>query len=187
MLPTTVIDLRPSIGVSPARTVAGIVRNMAVFLRKLLRIGKLPSELREAVEAEGLIHFAEYVPVTRRFTGKVPGKRSVGSVTSFSGSLVFTSQRVLATLSTVPKLAGRAIDLRWDAPQSGPVIADISSAGLVINLDVAQVDPRCSGQLSLHYKDPLSDGVLARLPRRSLAYDVPPEFIFRAVGVPYHP
>jgi hypothetical protein len=28
---------------------------------------------------------------------------------------------------------------------------------------------------------------LARLPRRSLAYDVPPEFIFRAVGVPYHP
>ncbi len=99
---------------------------MAVFLRKLLRIGKLPGELREAVEAEGVIHYAEYVPVTRRFTGKVPGKRSVGSVTSFSGSLVFTSQRVLGTLSTVPKLAGRAIDLRWDAPQSGPVIADIS-------------------------------------------------------------
>ena len=45
-------------------------------------------------------------------TGKVPGKRSVGSVTSYSGSLVFTSQRVLGTLSTVPKLAGRAIDLR---------------------------------------------------------------------------
>jgi hypothetical protein len=58
VLPTTVICLRPSIGVPPARTVAGIVRNMAVFLRKLLRIGKLPSELRAAVEAEGVIHVA---------------------------------------------------------------------------------------------------------------------------------
>jgi len=26
-----------------------------------------------------------------------------------------------------------------------------------------------------------------RVPRRSLAFDVPPEFVFRAVGVPYHP
>lgn len=160
---------------------------MAVLLRKLLRIGKLPSELREAVEAEGIIHIAEYVPVTRRFSGKVPGKRSAGSVTSFSGSLVFTSQRVLGTLATVPKLAGRAIDLRWDAAQSGPVTAEISAAGLVIDLDVAQVDARCTGQLSLNYKEPLPHDVLARLPRRSLAYDVPPEFIFRAVGVPYHP
>jgi hypothetical protein len=29
--------------------------------------------------------------------------------------------------------------------------------------------------------------VLMRVPRRSLAFDVPPEFVFRAVGVPYHP
>lgn len=181
------IHLRPSIGARGRASAAGIVRGMAVFLRKLLRIGKLPSELREAVEAEGILHFAEYVPVTRRFTGKVPGMRSGGSVDRLSGSLVFTSQRVLGTLSTVPKLAGRAIDLRWDTPPRGPVIADISSAGLVISLDVGQVDPRCSGQLSLHYKEPLSDDVLERLPRRTLAYEVPPEFIFRAVGVPYHP
>jgi len=160
---------------------------MAVFLRKLLRIGKLPGELREAVEAEGIIDFTEYVPVTRRFAGKVPGRRSPGSVTSFSGALVFTSQRVLGTLATVPKLAWRAIDLRWDAPLSGPVTADISAAGMVIDLDVAQVDPRCTGRLWLHYKKPLPDDVLARLPRLSLSYDVPPEFIFRAVGVPYRP
>ena len=51
---------------------------MAVFLRKLLRIGKLPDELRAEVEAEGIIHLAEYVPVTRRFSGRVPGKRSAG-------------------------------------------------------------------------------------------------------------
>ena len=163
------------------------MRFMAVFLRKLLRIGKLPSELREAVEAEGIIYFAEYVPITRRFSGKVPGKRSAGSVTSFSGSLVFTTQRVLGTLATVPKLAGRTIDLRWDAPVSGPVTAEISAEGLVIDVDVAEVDPRCEGRLSLHYKESLPGDVLARLPRRTLSYDVPPEFVFRAVGVPYHP
>ena len=49
---------------------------MAVFLRKLLRIGKLPDELRAEVEAEGIIHLAEYVSVTRRFSGKIPGKRA---------------------------------------------------------------------------------------------------------------
>jgi hypothetical protein len=49
---------------------------MAVFLRKLLGIGKLPDESRAEVQAEGIIHLAEYVPVTRRFTGRVPGMRS---------------------------------------------------------------------------------------------------------------
>jgi hypothetical protein len=160
---------------------------MAVFLRKLLGIGKLPEELRTEVEAEGIIHIAEYVPVTRRFSGRVPGKRSAGSIASYVGSLVLTNQRVLATLSSVPKLAGRTIDLRWDAPQTGAVKAQLSETGLVLDANVAEIDPRCAGQLSLHYKDALPEDVLMRLPRRSLAFDVPPEYVFRAVGVPYHP
>src|SRR5437764_324246 len=48
---------------------------MAVFLRKLLRIGGLPAELRAELDAEDIIHLAEYVPVTRRFTGRVLGRR----------------------------------------------------------------------------------------------------------------
>jgi hypothetical protein len=160
---------------------------MAVFLRKLLRIGKLPKEMRAEVEAEGIIHLVEYVPVTRRFTGKVPGKRSTGSVASYVGSLVLTNQRVLGTLSTVPKLAGRTIDQRWDAPQTGSVMAELSETGLTLNVDIAQVDPRFSGELSLHYKDAIPQDVLMRLPHRSLAFDVPPEYVFRAVGVPNHP
>jgi hypothetical protein len=160
---------------------------MAVFLRKMLRIGRLPDELRAEVEAEGILHLAEYVPVTRRFTGRVPGKRSTGSIASYVGSLVLTNQRVLATLSSVPKLAGRTIDLRWDAPQTGAVKAELSDAGLLLEVNVAEVDPRCSGDLSLHYKDAIPEDALMRLPRRSLAFDVPPEYVFRAVGVPYHP
>jgi hypothetical protein len=160
---------------------------MAVFLRKLLRIGGLPTELRAEVEPEGILHLAEYIPVTRRFTGRVPGKRSAGSIASYVGSLVLTNQRVLATLSSVPKLAGRTIDQRWDAPQAGAVKAELSETGLVLDMNVAEVDARCTGLLSLHYKDAIPVDVLMRLPRRSLAFDVPPEYVFRAVGVPYHP
>ena len=160
---------------------------MAVFLRKLLGIGKLPDELRAEVQTEGIIHLAEYVPVTRRFTGRVPGMRSAGSISSYVGSLVLTNQRVLGTLSSVPKLAGRTIDQRWDAPQTGAVKAELSETGLLLDVNVAEVDARCMGHLSLHYKDAIPEDVLMRLPRRSLAFDVPPEYVFRAVGVPYHP
>ena len=52
---------------------------------------------------------------------------------------------------------------------------------------MAAVDPRFSGELSLHYKEDIPQDVLDRLPRTSLAFDVPAEFVFRAVGVPYHP
>ena len=100
---------------------------------------------------------------------------------------MLTRQRVLATLSTVPKLAGRTVDLRWDAAQSGAVTGALDETGLTLEVDVAAVDPRCSGELSLHYKELIPADVLALLPRTSLAFDVPPEFVFRAVGVPYHP
>ncbi|MBX7431823.1 hypothetical protein JDV09_06830 [Mycobacterium sp. Y57] len=160
---------------------------MAVFVRKLFRVGKLPSALRAEVEAEGILYLAEYVAVTRRFHGTVPGLRSAGSIASYVGALALTDQRVLGTLSSVPKLAGRTIDVRWDAPQTGAVTAELSTHGLTIDADVAKVDPRCSGELALRYKTDIPEGVLARLPRTSLAFDVPPEFVFRAVGVPYHP
>lgn len=160
---------------------------MAVLLRKLFRIGRLPSALRAEVEAEGVLLLAEYVAVTRRFRGTVPGLRSGGSIASYVGSLVITHERVLGTLSSVPKLAGRTIDHRFDAPQTGAVTAELSRSGLTLNVDVAAVDSRCLGELSLHYKDDIPQDVLARLPRTSLAFDAPPEFVFRAVGVPYHP
>ena len=96
---------------------------MAVILRRLLRIGRLPGALRAELEPEGILFFDEYVPVTRRFHGAVPGLRSSGSIASYVGALVLTEDRVLGTLSSVPKLAGRTIDLRWDEPQAGAVKA----------------------------------------------------------------
>jgi hypothetical protein len=158
-----------------------------VFLRRLLGIGKVPDELRDTLAAEGIIFEAEYVSVTRRFSGKVPGLRSSGSVAGYVGALVFTGQRAVGTLSSVPKLAGHTLDARWSDPQQGTVQAEISNSGLALNVDVGTVDSRCSGHLSLNYKCEIPDDVLARIPRRDLAFDVPPEYVFRAVGVPYRP
>ena len=160
---------------------------MAVFVRRLFGIGKLPEDLHAQVEAEGLVYLADYVAVTRRFSGVIPGVRLQHSVASYTGSLVFTSERALATLSMLPRLAGPTVNARWDAPQTGPAKVEISSTGLRVDVDVARVDKRFSGELSLHYKAAIPADVLAGLPRRSLAFDMPAEYVFRAVGVTYRP
>jgi hypothetical protein len=160
---------------------------MAVFVRRLFGIGKLPDELHAQVESEGLIYLADYVAVTRRFSGTLPGVRLAHGVASYTGSLVFTSERVLATLSMLPRLAGPTVNVRWNAPQAGAAQVEISPAGLQLDVDVARVDEKFSGELSLHYKVAIPADVLDGLPRRSLAFDMPPEYVFRAVGVTYSP
>lgn len=160
---------------------------MPVFVRRLFGIGKLPADARAEVEAEGVIYLADYVPVTRRFNGAIPGLRSSHSVAGYVGSLVFTSQRVLTTLSSLPKLAGPTVDVRWDATQSGAATAAISSSGLNVDTDVDDVDQTFTGHLSLHYKLALPGKVLAQLPRRTVHFDMPPDYVLRAVGVTYRP
>ena len=160
---------------------------MPVFVRRLFGIGKLPADVRAHVDAEGVIYLADYVPVTRRFSGAIPGLRASHSVASYVGSLVFTSQRVLATLSSLPKLAGPTVDVRWDAPQSGAAVAEISSTGLTVETDVDDLDETFTGHLSLQYKLAVPDDVLAALPRRSVKFDMPPDYVLRAVGVTYRP
>ena len=157
---------------------------MAVILRRMFGIGKLPADMRAEVESEGIIHLAEFVPVTFRFSGSVPGFVAKGNVRSYVGALVITSQRVLGTLSTVPKVAGRAIDQRWDAPEAGPVKAEFSPGGLAVDVDISEVDPAFSGHVSLRYKIGIPEAVLTTIPRRSLRFAVPREWVLRAVGVP---
>nr|WP_128617264.1 hypothetical protein [Mycobacterium lepraemurium] len=160
---------------------------MAVFVRRLFGIGKLPDDLHAQVEAEGLIYLADYVAVTRRFSGTIPGVRLPHSVASYTGSLVFTSERVLATLSMLPRLAGPTVNVAWEAPQTGAAKVEISSTGLQVGVDVSRVDEKFSGESSLHCKVAIPADVLSGLPRHSLAFGMPPEYVFRAVGVTYSP
>lgn len=160
---------------------------MAVYVRKLLGIGKLPEDLHAQVEAEGLLYLADYVAVTRRFSGVIPGVRLPHSVAYYTGSLVFTRKRILATLSMLPKLAGVTVDARWDSVPGGAATAEISSAGLAVHADVSRVDEKFSGELSLLYKAEIPADVLSGLPARSLTFHMSPDCIVRAVGVTYSP
>jgi hypothetical protein len=158
---------------------------MAVFLRKALGIGGLPDDMRAQVEAEGVLHLAEFVAVTFRFSGKVPGKTAKGNLRSYVGALVLTNERVLGTLSSVPKKAGRAVDHRWNAKGGSMVQATLDESGLLLAVpDISVIDPSFSGSVSLHYKAPLSEAVLTRLPQRSFAFDAPPKFVYTACGMP---
>jgi hypothetical protein len=158
---------------------------MAVIVRKMLGIGGLPDDMRAAVEAEGVIHLEEFVPVTFKFSGKVPGKTAKGNFRSYVGALALTDQRVLGTLSTVPKKAGRAVDHKWRDDAGSMVEGTFDETGLTLDLpDISVVDPQFAGSLSLHFKSALSDDVLARLPERTFAFDVPPKFVYSACGVP---
>jgi hypothetical protein len=158
---------------------------MAVVLRKMLGIGKLPDDMLAQVEAEGLIQLTEFVPVTFKFSGHVPGKVAKGNFRSYVGALVLTNRRVLGTLSSVPKKAGRAVDHQWTDDEGSMVNATLDESGLLLDVpDISAVQPDFSGSLSLHYKAPLSAEVLGRLPQRSFAFDVPPKFVYSACGVP---
>jgi hypothetical protein len=160
---------------------------MAVFLRKMLGIGSLPDDMQAQVEAEGLIHLAEFVPVTFRFSGHVPGKTAKGNIRSYVGALAVTDQRVLGTLSSVPKKAGRTVDHRWDAPAGSMVRATLDVSGLTLDVpDISVVNPGFAGSVSLHYKAPLSAEVLSQLPERSFVFDVPSKFVYSVCGVPGH-
>jgi hypothetical protein len=151
----------------------------------MLGIGKLPDDMRAAVEAEGAIHLAEFVPVTFRFSGKIPGKTAQGNLRSYVGALALTNRRVLGTLSTVPKKAGRSVDRPWNDAPGSMVRATLDESGLTLDVpDISVVDPTFSGAVSLHYKTPLSQDVLGRLPERSFTFDVPPKFVFSVCGVP---
>jgi hypothetical protein len=67
------------------------------FLRILSEIGKLLVELREQLEAEGVIFTAGRVGVVRHFSGHVPGVYSASGVSRYQGGLGFSKTRIVAT------------------------------------------------------------------------------------------
>jgi hypothetical protein len=158
---------------------------MAVFLRKMLGIGNLPDDMRAQIESEGVLHLAEFVPVTFRFSGNIPGKVAKGNLSSYVGALALTSQRVLGTLSTVPKKAGRTVDHRWNAPPGTMVQGTLDESGLTLHVpDISVVNPGFSGSLKLHYKAALPAELLTRIPERNFTFDVPSKFVYSVCGVP---
>jgi hypothetical protein len=140
---------------------------MTTLRYKLFEIGKLPDEMRAVVDKEGALHVYEGVPVAYEFSGKLPGLVVDGTNTrSYSGALALTKRRLLATLSVVPKLAGRATDHEWGATETGPFKVTIDERGVLVKVDLGEVDAEWSGHLSLHYELTFSPEELRACPRR---------------------
>jgi hypothetical protein len=59
------------------------------FLRNWSEIGQLPAELREQLEAEGVLFTAGKVGVSRHFSGHVPGVYSASGVSCYTGAFGF--------------------------------------------------------------------------------------------------
>ncbi len=152
------------------------------LLRNLAEIGKLPADLREELEAEGLFFAAGKVGVSRRFSGHVPGVYSAAGISRYTGGFGFSRARVVATFPARGDNRLRSIDCPWDSKE-GPARATITAKGLQIEVDLHGVDPAFSGSLKLNYKKTIPDDVLQKLPATSLRYEVEPVFVYRAAGV----
>lgn len=119
---------------------------MPSFFSRFVRLGRLPQPLREQLEPEGILHVAERVHVTQRFSGSAPGVHSAWSANRNIGLVAFTRARLYALLPTIPRLGGPAIDVRWDAAQDGPAKVAISDSGMHLDIDVGHVDARFHGR-----------------------------------------
>ncbi len=152
------------------------------FLHNWSEIGKLSAELREELDAEGVIFTAGKVGVSRHFSGHVPGVYSASGVSRYSGGFGFSKARVVATFPTRGDAKLRSIDCPWDTDK-GPARATITAKGLQIEIDLHGVDPAFSGSMKLNYRKKIPEDVLGQLPATALRFRVEPVFVFRAAGV----
>jgi len=152
------------------------------FLRNWSEIGKLPAELREELDAEGVIFTAGKVGVSRHFSGHVPGVYSATGVARYAGGFGFSKARIVATFPTRGDAKLRAVDCSWDNDK-GPARATITEKGLRIEIDLHGVDPAFSGSMKLNYRKKIPTEVLGQLPATSLRFPVEPVFVYRAAGV----
>jgi hypothetical protein len=148
----------------------------------LSQIGKLPAELREQLEVEGVIFTAGSVGVNRHFSGHVPGVHSAAGVARYRGGFGFSTARIVATFPTRADPTLRSVNCPWDS-DTGPARATINAKGLHIEIDLRGVDHAFSGSMRLNYKKKIPDDVLEKLPATSVRFQVDPVFVYRAAGV----
>jgi len=91
-------------------------------------IGKLPAEIREQLDAEGVIFTAGKVGISKHFSGHVPGVFSASGVSRYSGGFGFSAARIVATFPARGDANLRSIDCSWDS-NKGPATATITSKG----------------------------------------------------------
>lgn len=135
-------------------------------MRKALRyrlfgMGKMPEQMKAVVSSAGVIVADEGLPIRNQVRSlRIPGAKVGGAVRSSSGALVILPDRLLASV-----LNYVIVDTAFDA--DGKQELELGSDGVHLRFDVATVFERGSGSVEIHYRLPLDDSVLSRLPVRS--------------------
>lgn len=146
---------------------------------RLFKVGAMPETARAEILNEQLLFFDEGIPVTVRRKGTAPGYRG-GSTGKFSGAVAITDRRVVATVSNT-KMVDAAFDTN---PTTGkPAELSIEEDGLHVRVD-AGVNPRCTGEIEMHFNTELSNEQLSQFRKRELRFIFPPELVPKIFGVP---
>lgn len=146
---------------------------------RLFKAGAMPDALRAEINHEQVLFFDEGIPVTVRRRGTAPGF-SGGATGKFSGALAITDRRVVATVSKTQMVAAP-----YDAKELGekPAQLSIKDDGLEVKVD-ASVNPRCTGEIEMHFKAELTKAQLDQLPKREMKFAFAPELVPKIFGVP---
>lgn len=145
---------------------------------RLLKVGALPASVREQINLEQVLFLDEGITVTIRRRGTAPGFS--GSATGkFSGGLAITNRRVVATVSKTTM-----IDAPYDvAHLDEKANLSLKEDGVHVRID-ASVNPRCSGEIEMHFKSELTTELLNQLPKRELKFNFAPQLVPKIFGVP---
>ena len=146
---------------------------------RLFKTGAMPEIARAEIKNEQLLFFDEGIPVTVRRKGTAPGYRG-GATGKFSGAVAITNSRVVGTVSNT-KMVDAAFGVNPAADK--PAELSIEEDGLHLRVD-AGVNPRCTGEIQMHFKTELSSEQLSQFPTRELRLIFPPELVPKIFGVP---
>src|SRR5207248_10367117 len=112
---------------------------------RLFKVGAMPDELRAEICNDNILSQEEGVRVTVRRHGTGPGFKG-GGTGSFSGAFALTDRRIVASISKTTMG-----DAPYDAASSTGAEVSVAEDGLHVTVD-AGIDPRFTGEFSLHFK-----------------------------------
>jgi hypothetical protein len=146
---------------------------------RLFKSGAMPEALSDEINREQVRFFDEGIAVTIRRRGTAPGF-SGGVTGKFSGAVAITDRRIVAIVSKTTM-----VDAAYDAKSAGEKAAELSikEDGLHVRVD-AGVNPRCTGEIEMHFKAALTKEQLDQFPRCERKFNFPPELVPKSFGVP---
>jgi hypothetical protein len=75
------------------------------------------------------------------------------------------------------------VDAAYDVKGALGAELSIKEDGLYVKID-AQVHPRCTGEIEMHFKAQFSQAELDQFPSRQLSFNFAPELVPKIFGVP---